>query len=815
MSDKRTLHLVGQAHLDPVWIWPWRDGVSEAMTTLQSAVNFLDSEPDFKFTRASSEIYRWVQQADPRLFERIKHYVAEGRWEIVGGWVEQPDCNLPSTESFVRQSLYGKSYFQQEFGVDVKIGYNVDSFGHSVGLPQLLKRAGFTHYICMRPMVWETDLPALFWWESPDGSRVLTWKLPQNYGQEPHADADRFEQDVRQAVEVGFAPGMQHGMFFYGVGNHGGGPTRRQLDRIRQLQNDPEMPEIKFSTVAEYFAAIEADPAMADVPVIKTELNKHAPGCYSAHARIKRDARRAERQLVLAETAATASRIATPNPPLAANLQRPWEHLLFNQFHDILGGTCTPTNDPSIRDRFGAAIHPADEVATLALHRVAREVDLSGVPEGALFLWNPLPWPRLVEVGFDTFQAPNGGEPLKRLVAPDGEKDYPIQWTNAEPCFGPMGMEWKRLNAVVPLPACGYRVFTLDAAEPTRHTAPLEPCFLADEENPGIYEWDTPCGDKLLAAPISLSIWQDTGDTWGHKLDGYDECIGTPALKESTVLVEGPLMRCVRQRATWKNSEIMIHFRQWIHQPGIEISLRVNWQEHREILRLEIPTALTHAITAAASPGANVERPTNSGEQPASEWVVLTGLLGEVQTESVQLVTDGGLSYSSAEGCLRAIVTRSAYYAHHHPKSPQDPLENPLLDQGWQESRFWINAGTGNFNAINAHRYAAEVLHTAERVYDSAHPGTLPREASLISVEPANVTMTACKLAEDGAGWIVRLIETSGKDTTATLRSTLGEAREWTVEVLAASLITVRLPLNGNAPAVLTDLLENPTPPSN
>ena len=780
------------------------------MTTLQSAVNFLDAEPDFKFTRASSEIYRWVQQADPRLFERIKHYVAEGRWEIVGGWIEQPDCNLPSTESFVRQSLYGKGYFHQEFGVDVKIGYNVDSFGHSAGLPQLLARAGYTHYIFMRPMACERDLPSLFWWEGPDGSRVLTWRLPQNYGQSPDANADHFESEIRKAAEVGFAPEMQHGMFFYGVGNHGGGPTRRQLDRIRKLQNDPDLPEIKLSTVGEYFAALETDSAMAQVPVIKGELNRHAPGCYSAHAGIKRDARRAERQLVLAETAATAARIATANPPLAANLQRPWEHLLFNQFHDILGGTCTPSNDASIRDRFGAATHPADEVATLALHRVAREVDLSGVPEGALFLWNPLPWPRLVEVGFDTFEAPNGGAPLKRLVAPNGSKDYPIQWTNAEPCFGPMASPWRRLNTVVPLPACGYRVFTLDAAEPTRPAAPLEPCFVADEENPGIYEWDTPCGDKLLAAPISLSICQDTGDTWGHKIDGYDECIGTPALKESKVLVEGPLLRCVRQRATWKNSEIIIHFRQWIHQPGIEISLRVNWQEHREILRLEIPTALTSAITAAASPGADVERPTNSGEQPANEWVVLTGLLFGVQTESVQLVTDGGLSYSSDEGCLRAIVTRSAYYAHHQPKSPLDPLENPLLDQGWQESRFWINAGTGNFNAINAHRYAAEVLHTAERVYDSAHPGTLPREASLISVEPANLSLTACKLAEDGEGWIVRLIETAGQDTTATLRSTLGETREWTVEVPAFSLSSLRLPRQGSGPAVSTDLLETP-----
>lgn len=810
MPPRRTLHLIGQAHLDPVWLWPWQDGCSEAMTTLQSAVNFLDSEPDFCFTRASSEIYRWVQQADPRLYERIKHYVAEGRWEIVGGWVEQPDCNLPSTESFVRQSLYGKGYFQQEFGVDVKIGYNVDSFGHSAGLPQLLARAGFTHYVFMRPPEWDKTLPTLFWWEAPDKSRVLAWRLPLNYGQPPDSDADHLEEQIRKSVDVGFAPGMQHGMFFYGVGNHGGGPTRRQLERIRKLQNDPDLPEIKLSTIGQFFAAIEADPAMAQVPVVRDELNKHAPGCYLAHSGIKRETRRAERQLVMAETAATAAQIATEGSPITPDLQRPWEHLLFNQFHDIMGGTCTASNDASIRDRFGATSHPADEVTTLALHRLARSVDLTGVPEGALFLWNPLPWPRLAKVSFDTFEAPSGGEPLTRLVV--GDKNYPIQWTNAEPCFGPMGATWRKLNAVVPLPACGYRVFTLDREAPTQNTTNLEPCFIADEQNPGLRAWHTPCGPELLASPITLSVWKDTGDTWGHRIDSYDERIGAPELHETIVLTEGPLMHCVRQRATWKNSEVIIHYRQWVHQPGLEISLRINWQQSREILRLEVPTALTDVTSIAPGPGATITRPTNSGEQPATDWVAINGKLPNGETHSVQLVTDGGLSYCTVDGNLQAMVVRSAYYAHHFPKSPQDPLENPLLDQGWQESRFWLNAGAGDVNSLTPHRFAAEVLHPAGRVYDSAHPGTLPREASLLSVEPAGVSITACKVAEEGDAWIVRLLETTGQDTHCKLHSTLSGERSWSVEITASSLTTLRLPLTGNEPATLTDLLETPLP---
>lgn len=811
MGKSRVLHLIGNAHLDPVWLWPWRDGCSEALTTLQSAVNFLDAEPDFKFTRSSSEIYRWVQRADPRLFKEIRKHVASRRWEIVGGWIEQPDCNLPSTESFVRQSLYGKGYFQDEFGVDVKIGYNVDSFGHAGGLPQLLAGAGFTHYVFMRPQIWETQLPLLFWWEGADGSRVLTWHLPQNYGQSPDASPDHLETEIRRAADIGFAPGMDHGMFFYGVGNHGGGPTRRQLARIRELQQDPDLPEIRLSTIGEFFEAVAAEPAFPDIPVVRGELNKHAPGCYSAHRGIKADSRRIERQLVTAEITATATEIALPAPAASPSLQRPWEHLLFNQFHDILGGTCTASNDVSIRDRFGAAGHAADELKVLELHRLARAIDLRDIKEGALTLWNPLPWARNVELSFDTFAAPNGGQPLARLIDTENQRSYPIQWTNAEPCFGPMGTSWRRLNVIVPLPACGYRVFALDR-KPTRLVPPrLRANYTPHPTAPGLKKWQTASGTRLLAAPIGFGVWEDPGDTWSHKLDGFDHRLGSPDLLDATLLASGPHYREFRQQARWQKSDILIHYRQWSHRPGLEIAVRVNWQENNKILRLEIPTALTDSRSTAPGPGGDNSRPTDTGEQPGGESVSLTGFLGGSE-HTCLVATDGGLSYATVGGTLQIIITRSAFYAHHRPNSPQDPLANPRLDQGWQEARFWLHAAPGSSTDLLAHRFTAEALTPAEYVYDSAHPGTLPRSRSLLSVGSAHVKLLALKLAEDGAGWIVRLQETRGRRTRCKLKSNWGRLapREWTVTLPAHAIATFRLPLRGRQAAVALDLLERP-----
>jgi alpha-mannosidase len=811
MAKSRVLHLIGNAHLDPVWLWPWRDGCSEALTTLQSAVNFLDNEADFKFTRSSSEIYRWVQHADPRLFARIQHYVREGRWEIVGGWVEQPDCNLPSTESFVRQSLYGKGYFQREFGVDVKIGYNVDSFGHAAGLPQMLSGAGFTHYVFMRPMPWEKELPNLFWWEAPDKSRVLTWHLPQNYGQSPYADADHLEAEIRRAAEVGFAPGMANGMFFYGVGNHGGGPTRRQLERIRQLQTDPDLPELRLSTVGEFFAAVAKEPTFGEIPTLTGELNKHAPGCYAAHRAIKRDNRRVERLLVDAELAATATQLALPASEAARPLQRNWEHLAFNQFHDILGGTCTASNDRSIRDRFGAAAHPADELKTLELHRLARAVDLRGVPEGALLVWNPLPWKREAALSFDTFEAPNGGTPISQLIDPDTGRRYPIQWSPAEPCFGPMGTSWRRLNAIVPVPACGYRVFHFDRSPLKKRPARLRANYALNSTAPGITRWTTACGAKLLAAPIGFSVWDDPSDTWSHQYDGFDKRLGTPELTAGDLLVAGPHYREYRQTARWKNSQLLIHYRQWHNRPGLEIAVRVNWQEPNQILRLEIPTALSNAFSTIAGPGGPASRPTDSGEHPGGEWVAITGKLGR-QQHTCMVATDGGLSYATVGGTLQIIITRSAFYAHHRPNSPADPAANPHLDQGWQEARFWLHAAPGDPATVGAHRVSAEALHPAETVQDSAHPGKLPRSASLLQLSSTAVQLIAIKLVEDGQGWIVRLQETRGRRTRCTLKSAWARLapREWVVTLEAHAIRSFRLPRRGRARAVPLDLIERP-----
>jgi alpha-mannosidase len=760
---RKVLHIIAQAHLDPVWLWPWRDGCAEALTTTQSALDRMQEIPELRFSQSAAATYRWAQEMDARLFEDIRRRAKEGRWEVVNGWIVEPDCNIPSTESFVRQCLYGKRYFARQLGVDVRVGYNVDSFGHSGGLPQILARAGYRYYVMMRPQAHESDLPMLFWWESPDGSRVLTWRIATSYGQFYTETVDDLEESIRAAVDTCFPPGFDHGAFFLGLGNHGGGPTRKQLQRVSELQRDPHLPELRFSTLAGFFSEIEEAPAFKDVPVVRRELQHHARGCYSAMGQIKAINRRAERSLVKAETLAVLADIDREGDHAREVLREAWWKLLFNQFHDALGGSCIRSSYRDARDSLGTACESADSVAIRSLHSLARSVDTSGSPGSVLFVMNHLPWKRTAVVEFDTFVSPDGGDPITHLKARDGAL-VPVQWTAAE--FGPRIPQWSRLTAAVELPPCGYRVFHLvggNAPEPVGDRAPA--CRVEDNHL-GVTSLAGEDGTGLLAAPLGLVVVEDTSDTWAHGVDSFRKVVGRPTVQSTRVLEDGPVVRVIRQKGCWRSSLIVLDVVTWRHMDAVELRLQVNWQEPRQILKLEVPTVLQDVRTFARMPGSATERAPDGGEEPCQDWLAVEGRI-EGKTYALGVVNDSTYGYDCLDGLLRLTCVRSAPYAEHDPlKRPAD-FEGPYLDQGWQERRFWLVPGKGSYTRLNLHRRAEELQAPAEHVMDSAHPGTQPWERSFMAVRPESLAVLAVKRAEDGKGVIIRLQEMRGRQTTA------------------------------------------------
>ena len=671
----------------------------------------------------------------------------------------EPDCNIPSTESFVRQSLYGKEYCRRALGVDVKIAMNPDSFGHAAGLPTVLTSAGYGYYTFMRPQEHEMQLPHVFWWEGPDGSRILTMRIWKDYD-----PGDKIEELIRSAPEQLFISNLNHAALFLGVGDHGGAVTRAQIRKVLELQKDPNLPELRWSTLGAFFSAIEKDPGFSSLPVVKNELQHHARGCYSAYGEGKYLNRRAERALGEAEAVSVAAGLAIQHPYPAKEFAESWWKVAFCQFHDLMAGTALYSDYAELRDSLGYACENAQTSKVEALQAMATQVDTSAVDGNALFLFNPLPWPRkaLAEVIVSSEWKQAG--PMY-LQSKDGRR-VGMQWRPSPS----MTNFFPRLSAMVELPACGYKVFELKHGELPITDTYADFLRLSDGGF-GIASLKAPDGMELLSAPVGLVVIRDTSDTWAHGIAQFREEIGRPRFESSTKVEDGPLTRITRHRARWQDSGIVLNLRQIAGVDAIELHFIIDWREHEQMLMLEIPTPLTRARIFAKVPGAVLERATNGEEEPYQDWAAVQGNVGGSEY-TVALINDSTYSYDCLDGLFRTVLIRSAPFARHNPNQVPRDDDNAWEDQGRQERTFWLVAGKGPYTQLALDRRADELQTPAEHVMDSAHAGQLPWEASFLQVAPDNVQVLAIKRAESAENsTVVRLQERSGTATTASLKS--------------------------------------------
>ena len=314
----------------------------------------------------------------------------------MGAWPVEPDCNIPATESFVRHSLYGKEYCKRALGTDVKIGFNPDSFGHAAGLPTILKHAGYGYYAFMRPQEHEMKLAAPLLVGGPGWVAVLTLRIWNDYD----GDAEL----ARQAATAAFAPGFDDGAFFLGVGDHGGAVTKTQIHDILECVKIQDCQNFDSARCAISFERSENSPAFASLPVVNGELQHHSRGCYSANGEGKFLNRRAERSLGEAETISLVANLSAGHAYPAEQYAESWWKVLFCQFHDMMAGTSLYSDYQDVRDSVGYACEVAQTSKVEALETMAKRVDLSKVEEGAVFLFNPLPWTRKALVEFYTEQ---------------------------------------------------------------------------------------------------------------------------------------------------------------------------------------------------------------------------------------------------------------------------------------------------------------------------------------------------------------------------------------------------------------------------
>ncbi|HEX6385926.1 MAG TPA: glycoside hydrolase family 38 C-terminal domain-containing protein [Anaerolineae bacterium] len=782
MKNHKTLHMIGNAHIDPVWLWQWYEGFHEVLSSFRSALDRLNEDNDFTFVSSSAAFYEWVEKSDPGMFAEIQRRVAEGRWEIVGGWWIQPDCNIPGGESFVRQALYGQRYFYDKFGVTARVGYNVDSFGHHAMLPQLLKKSGLDTYVFMRPGPHEKGLPGrLFWWEADDGSRVLTLRLPFEYctwGKE-------LDRHVRRcAAEL--KPPFEELMCFYGVGNHGGGPTQANIASIHRLNEDPAYPRLVFSSPDRYFRRMEA--SSLSIPVVHDELQHHASGCYAAHSAVKRWNREAENRLLMAEKLATiAHRVS--RQPYPGDLDRAWKNVLFNQFHDILAGTSVASAYQDAQHLHGEAMAIADRALNSAVQSLAWNIQIpqeDGVKPVVVF--NPHAWNSRVNVEVEI-----GGSENEWILFDDQGHQAPVQRVQSEAT----ARGRSRLSFTTDLPSLGYRLYRLvpatqagatPAAWPTVSTDTASDVLVADvlvADNGRLrLEIDTVTGSirslrdhrhglELLAGPGALPVViDDPSDTWSHNVFRFDKIIGTFKPVSARLVEHGPVKSVLRVVSEYGVSRLIQDFTMYTELDQIDVRVTVDWREQFKMLKLRFPLNLVFMRAVYEIPFGHIERVANGEEEPIQSWIDVSGTSRDTgERYGLSILNDGKYSADVNVRDIGLTVLRSPIYAHHMPMEPEAEGHYTFIDQGIQRFTYTLLPHAGSWEEAGTVRRAAELNQRPFALVTTYHPqGTLPPAESYLTVDQANVNVTVLKQAEDGNDLVLRCYETARSATEATIR---------------------------------------------
>lgn len=808
IARRRVLHMIGNAHIDPVWLWQWPEGYQEIRATFRSAMDRTFEYPEFRFTLDSVAYLEWIEEVDPELFEKIRKQVDDERWEIVGGWWIEPDCNIPCGESFVRQGLYAQLYLLRKLGRIATVGCNVDPFGHHAMIPQILSRMGIDSYVFLRPQAHEKSLPgSAFWWESPDGSRVLAYRIPNEYTSPRTSVGHHIQKSIAQ-----FPPDWEESMCFYGVGNHGGGPTKVNIESIRELETHHQMPNLLFSTPRQFFDRLRE--RGTDLPAVAEELQPHAVGCYAAHSGIKLWNRRAERELLTAEKWAAIARMVAGGSAATRDLEHAWKQVLFNQFHDILAGTSIEPAYDDARDQLGEAISIASRIRNRSLQAIAQRIDIPS-EDGSqpVVVFNP----HAFDVDTDV-ELEFGAFPEPAVLVDDEGRNVPLQRTRS---FATVSGPRRRLVFPVRLPPLGYRTYRFRPDRTKRHldrplptTTTLENELLRLTVDPAT-GWlsslrDLETGVEFAPdrpAPHAVVLADET-DTWSHGALGFWDEIGAFDCGSVRVVEHGPVRTVLRVESRYGGSSLAEELVLRRGARYVDVRVELDWHERLKAFKLRVPAALSDARATFEIPYGHISRPMDGAEVPGQTWVDISGNASHRQPAGLAVLNDGKHSFDVCDAMLGITVARSPVYAWHDPARLDPDGVYTYLDQGRHRFTYRLVPHAGDWHAAGVWRLAAELNQPPIAMLESSHSGTFPSRASYVEVSSSSIHVIVLKFAEDGSDdLVIRAHETAGAASEAVINVPVTD-RRIQASFRPHEIKTFRVPCDSERPVVETDLLE-------
>jgi len=747
------VHLVAHAHIDMNWLWPWKDTVATVKDTFSTMLRFMEKYPTFCFSQSQAAVYKIVEEKFPEIFESIKRYAENKRWDITASmWVES-DLNMAGTEALVRQFLEAKQYIKEKFNFEPEVCWEPDTFGHVWTLPQIIRKTGGRYYFFMRCGKGET----LFWWESPDGSRVLAFTSVYNNFVTP-------KNIVDLVIDLYERYGLKTSMFVYGVGNHGGGATIEDIEAALKIREKGLLPDVFFSTTHNFFREVLNELDGKRIPVINDELQFIFDGCYTTHGDIKRYNRLCERLLVDAEKFAAFSG-AYPHE----SLKKAWRNMLFNQFHDILDGSGTSEAYIYPRKLAEESIAIAREALNSSIQRITDQIRFSR-REIAVVIFNPLSWDRvdIVRVKIPSEKIPR--RPV--LVSYDGREKVKAQFDGEEMVF------------VAKVPSMGYKTYYLVEGGDEYEEASTIKCdgnsieneyfkleidkdsgtivsLLDKAENRFVFKKDRFPGTKPIFSNLLQVLYE-----LPHSMPAWiiGEIVRTENLiKGATVEIveKGPIRATVKVVHKILDSKITQYISLHERIPRVDFDTIIDWREvsddHTEapMIKVSFTPILRNSKATYEIPFGYVERPADGTEVPALRWVDLSD-----EEYGVSLLNNCKYGFDAKGNTIRMTLVRTSY-------SP-----DPKPDLGIHRVKYSLYPHIGSWKEALTFRRGYEINHPLEAVVvmaPSAIKGSKPEEFSFLRVTPENIVVSAVKLAEDSGGFIVRMYDATGDGADAEL----------------------------------------------
>ncbi len=783
----KTLHLICNAHLDPVWLWEWEEGAGETLSTFRTAAQLCEEFDEFVFNHNEAALYKWVEMFEPDLFSRIQQLVKKKKWHVLGGWYLQPDCNMPTGESFVRQILLGKSYFKQKFGVEPRTAMNFDPFGHTRGLVQILKKSGYSSYLFCRPDPQHITLPGDdFIWVGYDGSEILAHRARYHYNSERGKARQRVEQWLNENQE------KNQGMLLWGIGNHGGGASREDLEQLRELSQEKSEWDVRHGIPEDYFETMSRKED--ELPRLAQDLNPWAVGCYTTMALIKQKHRLLENTYYLTEKIVSHASLQGLMDYPTEELRQSLEDLLFCEFHDILPGSSIAEVETFALRRMDHALEILSRLKARAFFALAKGEKKAEEGEFPVFVYNPHPYPvkETISCEFQP-QEPNFNPKTFWLPEVKDRNGKTVRHQLEKESSNISVDQRKRIVFRAELKPAQMNRFSCFLKEvkpiPEREGRKKTPlAFLSDETELAINDktgwvdrYRVDGVDFLDPDSFRCLVIEDYPDPWGMKVRSFRNVLGSfnlmsnreaarfagvseSGLEPVRIIEDGPVRTVVE--ALFKYNHSSICQRYTIPKEGSEfgVEVRVFWAEKDRMLKLSVPTSFQNG-DCRGQVAYGVEEFTREEEElVAQKWV---GVLSSDKKYALTIINTGTYGFDFSDGELRHSLLRSAAYAAHpvdgkRPIVPQDRFE-PRIDQGERLFRFWINGGETQ-NRLSQVDREALVKNESPMAVSWFPPGKGKETLPSVSVSGDAVQVTSVKMAEQNNWLILRLFESTGEE---------------------------------------------------